>query len=371
MSPLLLDILHDLRAKKLLPVALVLGLAMVLTPIFLLDSAAGQRPSPMPLPDIGAAGEESGVPPVALEDATARPGSNLTAFGRKDPFRRPTHRTDPEKLQQALGALGEGIAAFAGDAFGEGLATGLTSLGGDVGALGGGGSDPFGSPSASSGGGGSDAPEPSDPTDPRTGDPADPGTPKPPYTPPTEPPRDPTAPADAPDEDDADEDDDNDKDNDDNDVDPDDLDVYAYETDLRITEGSDTDNLEDVDPFSPLPDSENFLAFYTAVDEDEKAVFLISDGVTVVETNGNCQPEGDCEILSLAEGEEAALQEGPDGEPVRVKVTDISFEKQSDGNSSNLRHKDSSDERKTARRPRAAGGGTFSLPSLFRFFAGP
>ncbi len=49
MNEIFLDVYHDLKQKRLLPVAVVLALALVAVPLFLLDGSAPEgRSGPLP-----------------------------------------------------------------------------------------------------------------------------------------------------------------------------------------------------------------------------------------------------------------------------------------------------------------------------------
>ncbi len=84
MKPFLLDLVHDLRAKRLLPVAAVLLLALLAIPIVVLKPAA--EPASAPPPPAPAA--ERGSPAVSVAGPEAG-SSDLGVFDPKDPFRAP------------------------------------------------------------------------------------------------------------------------------------------------------------------------------------------------------------------------------------------------------------------------------------------
>ncbi|HYI98678.1 MAG TPA: hypothetical protein VEX36_03215 [Thermoleophilaceae bacterium] len=89
MRDLLQDIWHDLRAKRLWPVAALLALAILAVPAVLLESSAAPS-EPEPAPTAGPARAEG--PKVQLDTADADSsgvGSALDVFAAKDPFKPP------------------------------------------------------------------------------------------------------------------------------------------------------------------------------------------------------------------------------------------------------------------------------------------
>ncbi|MGI9082052.1 MAG: hypothetical protein ACR2FZ_07225 [Thermoleophilaceae bacterium] len=84
MKPFLLDILHDLRSKRLLPVAALLLLALVAVPLVLIKPAA--EPVATAPPPVAAS--DRGTPAVNLAGPETG-SSDLGVFDPKDPFRSP------------------------------------------------------------------------------------------------------------------------------------------------------------------------------------------------------------------------------------------------------------------------------------------
>ena len=85
MTVLLLDVWHDLRAKRLWPVALAIAVALTLSPLILLYGAGGGDSSAQP--PAGSAGQARSPAKVTLVDQKAAEESELTVFGSKNPFR--------------------------------------------------------------------------------------------------------------------------------------------------------------------------------------------------------------------------------------------------------------------------------------------
>lgn len=86
MSALLRDLWHDLREKRLWPIAAVLALAAVAVPVLLLDSGAGAGGAspPPPAPVAAGAGQAAVVTPA---DEGSAGSSRLGRFQSKDPFK--------------------------------------------------------------------------------------------------------------------------------------------------------------------------------------------------------------------------------------------------------------------------------------------
>jgi len=104
MKAMILGIVADLRARKLLPVAVGLILALVAAPVLLLEPAQEAPGGPAP----SAAPERSSLAAVELENQDAgSSGSSLAEFDTRDPFaaRRPRRRSDAE---QAPGPSADG-----------------------------------------------------------------------------------------------------------------------------------------------------------------------------------------------------------------------------------------------------------------------
>ena len=98
MKIFLLDLWHDLQAKRLWPVALVLAVALVAVPVVV------SKPSDAPMPErvqpVRTAPDPKDLKALAsvkLDDADAARGSSLDTFDPSDPFRPPKKVTDPPK----------------------------------------------------------------------------------------------------------------------------------------------------------------------------------------------------------------------------------------------------------------------------------
>ena len=80
MTTFLLDIWHDLREKRLWPVAIGLLVATIVVPVVLTKPTSGAPPADAPATDTTAA-----LPVVSLDEGTVD-GSRLDVFDIKDPF---------------------------------------------------------------------------------------------------------------------------------------------------------------------------------------------------------------------------------------------------------------------------------------------
>jgi hypothetical protein len=89
MTNFLLDLWHDLRAKRLWPVAAVLALALVAMPVLLKKSSSDAGPAPAASPSQSASAAANGKPVVVADTGTTK-ASNLGVFDPKNPFR-PDH----------------------------------------------------------------------------------------------------------------------------------------------------------------------------------------------------------------------------------------------------------------------------------------
>ena len=102
MKTFLLDLWHDLRAKRLWPVALVLAAALVAVPV-VLSKSSDAPPAPAPDTSVQAeAAEKSDLAALAevkLAEADDPRGSTLGVFNPDDPFLPPkviAKRSRPE-----------------------------------------------------------------------------------------------------------------------------------------------------------------------------------------------------------------------------------------------------------------------------------
>jgi hypothetical protein len=85
MNKLLLELWHDLRAKRLWPVAAVLVLALVAVPVLLKKSSSG-APQPTP-PAASASSAADDSKAVVVADTSTTDNSTLGVFNKKDPFK--------------------------------------------------------------------------------------------------------------------------------------------------------------------------------------------------------------------------------------------------------------------------------------------
>jgi hypothetical protein len=85
MNKLLLELWHDLRAKRLWPVAALLVVALVAVPVMLKKNSSTPPASTPPAASTSSAGDDSKAVVVA-DTGTAR-GSTLGVFNKKDPFK--------------------------------------------------------------------------------------------------------------------------------------------------------------------------------------------------------------------------------------------------------------------------------------------
>jgi hypothetical protein len=85
MNKLVLEIWHDLRAKRLWPVALVLVVALVAVPTVLKKSSGSSTPdTPAVTPSTGA---DNASKAVVVADKSTNDNSTLGVFNKKDPFK--------------------------------------------------------------------------------------------------------------------------------------------------------------------------------------------------------------------------------------------------------------------------------------------
>jgi hypothetical protein len=85
MNKLLLELWHDLRAKRLWPVAALLVVALVAVPVVLKKNSSTPPPSTPPAASTSSSGDDSKAVVVA-DTGTAR-SSTLGVFNKKDPFK--------------------------------------------------------------------------------------------------------------------------------------------------------------------------------------------------------------------------------------------------------------------------------------------
>src|SRR5215208_5842078 len=90
MKLFLLDLWQDLRAKRLWPVAAVLGMALVAVPVVL--SKSSEAPGPAPVQSVRKVPDPKDLKALAsvkLDEAALERGSSLDTFDPSDPFRPP------------------------------------------------------------------------------------------------------------------------------------------------------------------------------------------------------------------------------------------------------------------------------------------
>jgi hypothetical protein len=85
MNKLLLELWHDLRAKRLWPVAALLVVALVAVPVVLKKSSSSASPSTPPTASSSTAGDNGKA--VVVADSDSAQGSTLGVFNKKDPFK--------------------------------------------------------------------------------------------------------------------------------------------------------------------------------------------------------------------------------------------------------------------------------------------
>ena len=144
MKLFLLDLWHDLRAKRLWPVAAVLAVAVVAVPLVLMKSS--ESPDPAPVPTARKAPDPKDLKALAsvkLDETSLDRGSSLDTFDPSDPFRPPKSVTkassDTSDAPSTVTSGGDDGGASGGDtgSTGGGVDTGSTG-GGDTGSTGGG-----------------------------------------------------------------------------------------------------------------------------------------------------------------------------------------------------------------------------------------
>jgi hypothetical protein len=85
MNKLLLELWHDLRAKRLWPVAVALVLALVAVPVLLKKDSGSPAPAPATAPSASAA--DNAAKAVVVADNSTANSSTLGVFNKKDPFK--------------------------------------------------------------------------------------------------------------------------------------------------------------------------------------------------------------------------------------------------------------------------------------------
>ena len=240
----LLDIWEDLKAKKLAPVAVALGVALIAIPALMMkgDESGGNVALPVPVP-----GGSQG-PQVVVADESAASGSKLDSYEARDPF---------DGIKQAGGVKPEdGSATAPIDSAGDkGTTDDLLGAGGSTGSTGSTGGGSTGDTGGGTGGG---------TTDPGTG------------TVPTDPPpvKKETA-------------------------------FYNFRLDLKFGKPGREKRMASMSRLSFLSVVGQPVALFLGVDETErKALFLVTPGLNH-QGEGECIPKPtQCDFMSLAIGKE-------------------------------------------------------------------
>ena len=313
MNRLFLDVWHDLKQKRLWPVAVLLGAALMLVPVFLLKGSAPveEAASPSPTATSGGQPTDALVPgatasgggasgsssldtmPISLENTPRLAASPLDALKSKNPFERP----DAARMSAAVADIASGTATVADEAFGTDLSSGLGSSGAPSSSTlsssppGGGGGLPSGgspaggsagggSPSGGSAGGGSATPTPgSGSTSPGRGK----------------------------------------------------VQLYDYRVDLRVGASAGRKVVHrDVARLTPLPSAElPLLVFLGVTDDGSKAVFLV-DTASARVSGGECKPAPkQCTFLSVPKesGKNVVKLLDAEGKGYDLEITDIKLER--------------------------------------------
>jgi hypothetical protein len=151
MKLFLLDLWHDLRAKRLWPVAAVLAVAVVAVPVVLMKSSESPDPAPVPTARKAPDPEDlKALASVKLDETSLERGSSLDTFDPSDPFRPPRAVTKASSdTSDAPSTVTSG-----GDDGSTGTDTGSTGGGVDTGSMGGGDTGSTGGGDTGSTGGG-------------------------------------------------------------------------------------------------------------------------------------------------------------------------------------------------------------------------
>src|SRR5215217_972979 len=152
MKIFLLDLWHDLRAKRLWPVAVVLAIGLIAVPVVLSKSAVTPDPAPTTARKAPDPKDLKALASVKLEQTDER-GSSLDTFDPSDPFRPPRKVTKRSQQEGDVSSTitgdtpsGDGggatpptgdIGTGTGTGVGTGTGTGGTIGGGDTGSSGG------------------------------------------------------------------------------------------------------------------------------------------------------------------------------------------------------------------------------------------
>ena len=130
MTTFLLDIWHDLRSKRLWPVAVVLLIAAVAVPVALI------KPAPQTEPDAGAPAAEELATDAGLISRTSQPeagSSGLGSFRSKNPFQSGIKRESAEADESGSAETQIDRGSATGAGAGSDLASGAPASGSDLG----------------------------------------------------------------------------------------------------------------------------------------------------------------------------------------------------------------------------------------------
>jgi hypothetical protein len=275
MKVFLLDLWHDLQAKRLWPVALVLALALVAVPVLVAKPADESAPAPSadaaPKPDEEQNAELAEV--KLAEEGEAASGSTLGVFDPANPFKPPKRVVEKADDQAAAGKGGEGKPAQQGGAAaGSGEGSSAGKIGSSGGGSTGGGSTGGGSTGGSDPGGSAPA------TPPNTG-----GGPT--TTTKTT--------------------------------------VYKYVVDLTFSANGRTRRIKGFEKLDMLPSQASPLLISMGVTADGgNAVFLV-DSTLRAAGEGSCKPSGkDCAFAYIGPGSEHVFNE-EDGDSYTVRIDEI------------------------------------------------
>jgi hypothetical protein len=261
MKIFLLDLWHDLRAKRLWPVAVVLAVALVAVPVVL--SKPSETAGPAPVPTVRKAPEPKEAAALAQvkldSSADDARGSTLDTFDPSDPFKPPAKVTKKKTETDAPSSL-EGNTGGGTPAGDTGASTGTTdtgSTGGSTGTTGGG----YTGTTGGTGGGGTTTPTPQ----------------------------------------------------------------YRYVVDATFTANGRTRHIKGLQRLDMLPNQASpLLLFLGATRDGGSAVFLVDSSLQADgEGEGKCKPNAsECAFLYLGAGSEDAFT-NDDGDSYTLRIDEI------------------------------------------------
>ena len=249
-----LDLWHDLREKRLWPIAALLAIALVAVPVLLLKSTPESAKPP-----VAAGGSGASLPIVSLDGSGIAGSSKLGSFNSKDPFRSLAERPSTPGSAEVGVTPDAGAGAEAGLGSDPGLdsGTGSTAAGGGSaaggsGSGGGGGSGSGSSREPSSGSGGSGS-----------GGSGSGGTPSPPVPSPADPK------------------------------------FYEYAAEVDFGRIGNERRYRDVRALDSLPRKGNPVVVYLGQTRENESAFLVNQAIGQ-RGEGNCVPNKiDCSIVYL------------------------------------------------------------------------